>query len=106
LNPHAAATPDDAEMSTVSGCEPFLSSKTSLPLTAKSGLIETSKRSALGALSSTRAIKLRIAFVEDEVTGGFGHRMTLSIAEDSMNIEMKKAFLSLQKGFCLYLPVT
>ncbi len=85
MNPHAAATPDDAEMSILSGCEPFLISKTSLPLTARSGLIESSKSSALGALSSTRVIKSAIACVEDEETGGFGHRMTVSIAQDSMN---------------------
>ncbi len=73
MNPHAAATPDDPVISTVSGCEPFLISKVSFPLTAKLGLIATSKRSALGALSSTRAINLRIACGVTEVTAGFGH---------------------------------
>jgi hypothetical protein len=83
LNPHAAATPDDAEMNILPGCEPFLSSKTSLPFTDRLEFIESSKSWAVVALSSTRVIKSAIACVEDAETGGFGHRITVSIAHDS-----------------------
>ncbi len=83
MNPHAAATPDDAEISIEPGVEPFNSSKTSLPLNARSGLIESWKSWAVGAPSSTREIKSAIACADDEDTTGFGHRMGLWIAEDS-----------------------
>jgi hypothetical protein len=45
--------------------------------------IESSKSWAVVALSSTRVIKSAIACVEDAETGGFGHRITVSIAHDS-----------------------
>ncbi len=80
MNPHAAATPDDAEISIEPGVEPFKSSKTSLPLIARSEVISTWKSLAVGALSSTREIKSAIACVEDAETAGFGHRMTLRVA--------------------------
>ncbi len=75
MNPHAAATPDDAEISIEPGVEPFESSKTSLPLSARWASIETWKSWAVGAPSSTREIKSAIACVEDAETTGLGHWM-------------------------------
>jgi hypothetical protein len=56
-----------------------------LPLIARSGLISTWKSLAVGASSSTREIKSEIAWVEDGETTGFGHRIVLPVAEDSVN---------------------
>ncbi len=84
MNPHAAATPDDAEMSIEPGAEPLDSWNTSLPLTSRSGLMVSWKSSAVEAPSSTREIKSAIACVDDEEEGGFGHRMILSTAKVSL----------------------
>ncbi len=89
MNPHAAATPDDAEISIEPCVEPFKSSKTSLPLTARSALIWTWKSLAVGALSSTREIKSAIACVEVAETAGFGHWIVLPTAKDSVNDKIK-----------------
>jgi hypothetical protein len=53
-----------------------------LPFTAKSALIETRKRVAAGAPSSTREIKSEIACAEDAEAIGLGHWITFATTLD------------------------